>query len=387
MLRDRNRQRAVLFGLLVFLVQPVACSGHPETHSDLDVRSEAIVYGEDDRVDPYETIEPFTSLARNAAVAIIHPDHLPPNADGTYAVDAPTLGENFSLCAGERFANQPAAANCSGVLVAADVVATSAHCVVAGLGGRPECSDSHFVFGYVIDGSGAIEVRGNHVYHCAEVLARIASTEESECRFDLALVRLDRAVEPPLAAVPIRREPVSPGEDLAVIGFPAGLPAKVDLGAHVIDARLEQGDYFTLNSDTFAVSSGSGVFDVHGELVGLFARGRRDFDEVGGCSRVHRESDDATAGYEEASHVTTLPSLLAAARDGAFAYDCDASPPCELATCIARNPDAADGGATGMQSPSCSATLSGTWRSRRALSLLLAFGLVILRMRWRPTVN
>lgn len=93
---------------------------------------------------------------------------------------------------------------------------------------------------------------------------------------------------------------------------------KTDLGAQVIDARAEHGDFFSLNSDTFVVSSGSGVFDMQGQLVGLFARGRRDYDREGDCYRSHRVPEKGADAYEEAVHV-------AAPMDAPDAAPCDPS--------------------------------------------------------------
>ena len=73
---------------------------------------------------------------------------------------------------------------------------------------------------------------------------------------------------------------------------------------------------FTLSSDTFAASSGSGVFDTEGALVGVFARGRVDYDADGPCQRVHREREDDAIGYEQATHVAVLRRLLKAAGRG-----------------------------------------------------------------------
>lgn len=63
-----------------------------------------------------------------------------------------------------------------------------------------------------------------------------------------------------------------------VVGYPAGVPAKVDGPAAVLSVRPETLDYFTLNSDTYDRSSGSAVLAENGELVGSLVRGGQDYE-------------------------------------------------------------------------------------------------------------
>ena len=235
-----------------------------------------IVYGEDDRVDLFQAEEPFVTLGRELAIALMAPEALWPVAEGGYAVEAPSLGALQSLCAGERFADQTAAASCSGVLVAPGVVATAGHCLGVEAEGQPDCRNNLYVRGYaVLELAAPVTVAEEEVYGCGEVLALARSAADSACHVDLALVGLERT--PPVEEPPVLRDvPVEADEPVTVIGYPAGLPVKVDSGARVVDPRSGRGDSFTLSSDTFAVSSGAGVFDRAGALVGVFARGRPD---------------------------------------------------------------------------------------------------------------
>ena len=123
------------------------------------------------------------------------------------------------------------------------------------------------------------------------------------------MLELEHAAESGVPAT-VRAAPIEQDEAVVVVGSPAGLPIKVDAGGRVIDARTKQGDYFTLSSDTFAVSSGSGVFDAKGQLVGLFARGRRDYDTERDCQRAHHHDPQQDDGYEEATPVAPLAALL-----------------------------------------------------------------------------
>ena len=88
---------------------------------------------------------------------------------------------------------------------------------------------------------------------------------------------------------------------MTVIGYPNGLPAKVASGAVVLDERAGRRDYFTLNSDTFDGSSGSGVFDDRGELAGVFVRGGDDYEyrPEEECFVVRRIEDAPTPPHGE----------------------------------------------------------------------------------------
>jgi hypothetical protein len=254
----------------------------------VDRLAQAIVYGDDDRVDLYEADEPFVQIAQKTAVALIAPTQLHRRNDGAYGLEAPRYGELQSLCPGERFSEQPAAASCSGVLLAPNIVATAGHCLTVTADGRPDCTNNRYVLGFGIDDPAvAVSIPEDAVFECKQVLGRVEAAADAPCHFDFVL-----------------------GEAVVVVGFPAGLPVKIDRGAQVIDARAEQGDFFTLSSDTFSVSSGSGVFDSDGALVGLFSRGRRDYDQDGSCQRVHREEQASAQGYEEATQIAAVQHLL-----------------------------------------------------------------------------
>lgn len=299
------------------LIGAALCSclfiGACRADTSVDGTSEAIIYGDDDRRDVYETEEPFAHIAHSTAVALLAPSQLEAGSSGAYAIHADSYGELQMLCPGERFAEQPAAASCSAVLLAPDVVATAGHCLGIHPDGSPDCTNNRYVFGFEMDEPGQLaSLPSSNVVECRRVLGRVKTAADAPCRYDFVLLQLDREASTAVPAT-LRDEPVQPGEALAVVGFPAGLPVKIDRGAKAVDARATQGDYFTLNSDTFAVNSGSGVFDVEGRLVGLFARGRRDYDADADCQRVHREVESTE--FEEATHIAPVRALLQAITD------------------------------------------------------------------------
>lgn len=315
--------RGLAFTVVVLVATLVgSCAIDLDAPAELRAGSQEIIYGDDDRMDLYAVDGVLARVARASAVALLPPEVLQAREDGSYLVVAPSYEEVQSLCPDERFSAQIAAASCSGVLVAPDLVATTGHCLTVTVEGRPDCARYRYVLGFAVtEPSAPIAIAAHDVFECSEVLARAKTNPEAVCQFDLALVRLDRAAINPVSR---RSRPVETGESLAVIGFPAGLPVKIDRGAWVIDPRSNRGDFFTLNSDTFAVSSGSGVFDLDGKLVGLFSRGRRDYDQHGSCWRVHREDESSAPGFEEATHVMAIEevvALLEGSQEATFAAD------------------------------------------------------------------
>jgi MYXO-CTERM domain-containing protein len=308
------------------------------------------------------------------------------DAGAAVAIEAPELAAVAGLCADERFSAQPSVVRASGVLIADDLLVTAGHVFK----GDEDCRRFRYVFGYTLEpGETAPHVERDDVYECAELVQRIESPLDARCQWDLAVIRLSRPVHAGLVPVQLRSGPTGAtavaGEPLAVIGFPSGLPAKVDLGARVIDPRAEHGDYFTLDSDTFFASSGSGVFDGDGRLLGIFARGGTDFDhdDAGGCSRSHRV-EDAGAGtassYEEATFSAALLPLLGERSTALPGASCALQRDCDAVACepvaasrtlaVARDPVSSSAGCS-VSSPSASPGPGGSVLALLALALLL----------------
>jgi hypothetical protein len=233
---------------------------------------DALIYGDDTRRDVYAA-GGLGRIALQSTIAFVSPEHLMRDPAGRFSIVADTLGASNNLCPGEAFFAQPAAATCSGVLVDEQLVMTAGHCV------RDDatCDDRLLVFDYAVtDPERAIAVDGDAIYACKSVVVRVLGVDATGRHLDFAFIELDRPVT-------AERRPVTPGlaalrpsSAVTVIGYPSGLPVKVDAGAHVLYDR-PCGDYFTIDSDTFEASSGSGVFDELGLLSGLFVRGGADY--------------------------------------------------------------------------------------------------------------
>ena len=141
------------------------------------------------------------------------------------------------------------------------------------------------MFDYLYEAEGELaSIDADDVYGCAEVVVR-----ELSARADFMVVRLDRPVvgrEPVRVA---RARDLGPGQGLVMIGFPEGTPAKIDDGGSVVRPTHPDGlDGVLASTDSFEGSSGSGVFDAEGDLVGILVGGSGDYVVDGGCLRAAR---------------------------------------------------------------------------------------------------
>ena len=116
---------------------------------------------------------------------------------------------------------------------------------------------------------------------------------------------------------------------------PSGLPLKVEAAVRVLNAKVSAWR-FTLASDTFEGSSGSGIFDSQGHLVGIVARGAVDYVRSdAGCSVANTGSIDAPpGGGEQAVYLAPIVDALCATDWNSEALcpravcesDCDGAP-------------------------------------------------------------
>jgi len=256
--------------------------------SALGEKREAIIYGEDDRKDVFEHPDVmWRDRVNNSVVALIPPRLLQRPTNGLVTITADTLKGAYGLCDGERFAEQPAGADCSATLIDEDLVLTAGHCFEDG----QRCDVYAYAFDYFYREEGKLEtMTAADVYGCRDILVRRVSARSSVSQIDYAIVQLDRPALAPRKPATLSKGVLTRGEPVVALGFTSGVPAKIDTGAEIIDPRSGSLDYFKLNSDTFAGSSGSGLFDTKGELVGVLVRGGEDYvdDLERGCKVATR---------------------------------------------------------------------------------------------------
>ena len=313
--------------------------------------SAEVIYGVDNRHDLYQVSDPLLVKAARASAAMVHQSFI---AYDSYHSEIyftrETLKERKKLCSGERFAEQQAVADCSGFLIAPDLLVTAGHCFMQ----QSDCDEYHWVFDMAIHRPGETHPRVSpqQIYSCAEVITRqLTFSEDGSTVFqssvsqsfgsqsfgssrgrnrtaeptdpldrisghadDYAVIRLNRPV--------LDREPLkmnlshrpSLSTEVALVGFPSGMPLKVAANAHIVSLRER---FFTATVDAFRGNSGGAVINrMTGEVEGILVRGREDYLKFPDpshpdnyCRRVNVLSPN-TNSAEHVSYISNIAYLF-----------------------------------------------------------------------------
>ena len=263
-----------------------------------------VVYGQDNRLEVLTAPSFLAEYARSTA-AMRTKDKLEKQGKAFALYYHRTLQKEYRLCRSERFLNQPTSADCSGFLIAPDVLVTAGHCMQ----GQQSCKGSYWVFDYRIEDTGDVKKTfpESDVYTCKQI---IAQKLDSSTMDDFAVVRLDRAVvgRKPLT---IRKEAkVSDSASLVVIGHPSGLPSKITDSGTMRENNYRY--YFVANLDTFSGNSGSVVLDAETGLVeGILVRGEDDYVRAEGDNcYVAKVCKEGECRGEDVTRITNLAKVL-----------------------------------------------------------------------------
>lgn len=242
-----------------------------------------IIYGDDNRIDTYQSKNPLFQRIAKSTAAMVPKENIKVRGN-TVELNGKELGDVFRLCEKERFFHQPMIANCSGFLVAPDIMVSAGHCYED----RSDCTQYQWVFNYKVDDEKQrhVSVSKDDVYGCKEVIAQSLTKDT-----DFAVIRLDRPVVG-VTPVTIATKVPSVGDSVVMIGHPSGLPQKVADNAVV---KLVSDTEFRATVDAFQINSGSAVFNAKtGELVGILVRGLVDYrtNRQYQCSEVNTTTDD-----------------------------------------------------------------------------------------------
>jgi hypothetical protein len=258
-------------------------------------RAGEVVYGTDDRLEAFELTDPGArALVSGAMVALVSNAVI--EATGGRLAGAPTWGQAAGLCPGEPFADQPAAAFCTGVLVDWDLVLTADHCTRLFA-----VQDFQAVFDYEYVQPGVLTAQPGDAVAIRDIVREELDPEGSQPRLDYAWLRLAHPVAPPRRPVALYAAPplLETGQRLISVGAGGGVPMKWDAGGQVRDARSAWLDYFTADADNSGGSSGGGAFDERLVLVGIAARGEADFaPSAAGCNTTVREPAGGGTGED-----------------------------------------------------------------------------------------
>lgn len=170
---------------------------------------------------------------------------------------------------------------CTGFLVDDETLVTNEHCVAD----AETCATTKIIFGYTYDRLG--QMPGMEQYDCRSV--EFVSEE-----FDVAVLKIFGSPGRKWGRLDIANQDVGEDERLFVIQHPAGEPKQIsEVECSVFRARApgrgEDSD-FAHTCDTLGGSSGSPVFNVLGEVVGLHHWGRAPSGTYRNANRAIRVS-------------------------------------------------------------------------------------------------
>ncbi|MBC7713128.1 MAG: trypsin-like peptidase domain-containing protein [Rhizobacter sp.] len=265
--------------------------------------TEKVVYGDDDRRDIYDSPNPLYKALAGSTAAMISNSQVEAQADGSSNITGGTLADD-GVCSDARFAKQMVAANCSGFLVADNLLVTAGHCIQT----MNDCGSYKWVFGFSNDAGekSSYNIPAKDIYTCTKIISR---TLDRTTLNDYALVQLDRQVEGRLPLKVRSSGKISDTSGIVVIGHPSGLPTKISDGANVRDNKNKY--FFQGNLDTFGGNSGSAVFDTKTGIVeGILVRGERDYegDPTQNCTRPKVCKMNECRG-EDVTRITNIKEL------------------------------------------------------------------------------
>jgi hypothetical protein len=284
----------------------------------------AIIYDGDQRQELFELeSEPIRVRVERSVVAFL-PRSTLLEREADIDVLAPSRSELHGVCSDERFADQPAAAVCSGVLVDWDLVLTAGHCVRAF-----RLDELAVAFGYYYRATAQLALARGDLYEPVEVVSDAIELQAGRATLDYAFVRLAHAAGPPRAPAAIRgsASAAALGATLISAGASEGVPIKVDRGGTIRATRPSEWDHFVADTDTAEGGSGGGAFDAELALLGVLFRGGDDLVEESGCYRTHRASGgDAEEAFSYAGRA--LAELCARHPDASSLCRADCGDPC-----------------------------------------------------------
>lgn len=221
-------------------------------------------YGDDNRMDPYNTTPAIKQLAGKVGL-IIDTGQLIKRADGSYMLrQNGDLKSSYTTCDGEHFDHQPVVkVRGSGFAIRDTVMVTAGHCL-----GSTDFKRYYIVFGYRMEDS----LKANLLIKAADVytIGRVANESAAD---DYCVFITNRPL-PRERVLPVSIQTPAVLDSVYSIGYGLGLPVKVAARAFVRSFSPVGG--FICNLDVYTGDSGSPVFR-QDSVIGVLTGGIRNF--------------------------------------------------------------------------------------------------------------
>lgn len=249
-----------------------------------------VIYGVDNRFELRNS--PFASL-RNSVAGMVKKSNLALNSeaeefDVKYFSDM-TYYRGTKTCADIKFREQATLPSCTGFLVSEDILITAGHCMVnysehvIDSKDNDNCKNNSWVFGFedTTENEDGIKFKRDDIYECESIIEASYKSDS-----DFAVIKLNRkTIDKEVVMMNTNNLNYDIGSDIFVVGHPTGLPLKVAGGAKVY--KNVGANKFVSNLDTFAGNSGSPIFNMQKEVIGILVSGETDyyFDKKDKCIR------------------------------------------------------------------------------------------------------
>ncbi|MBC9909444.1 trypsin-like serine peptidase [Chitinophaga varians] len=221
-------------------------------------------YGDDNRMDPYNTTLGIKQLAGKVGL-IIDTGQLVKRADGNYMLrQNGDLKSSFGTCDGEHFDHQPVVkVRGSGFAIKETTMVTAGHCL-----GSTDFKRYYIVFGYRMEDSlkANLLIKANDVY-------KVGSIVDENATDDYCVFTTNRPL-PRESVLPVSIQTPAMLDAVYSIGYGLGLPVKVASKAFVRSLLPVGG--FICNLDVYTGDSGSPVFR-NDSVIGVLTGGVRNF--------------------------------------------------------------------------------------------------------------